>query len=79
MNIDYDPKQIKPFLNKLAKSRTVGKLKPLGLATESRFPADLRTRYKFMLSPMAQDDPAMFAIMGGTGKQSVDKLCIPHH
>ena len=65
LNIDYDPKQLKPFLKKLSKLEAVNKLKPIGLAHEARFPTKLRTKFKFMLSPMAQNDLKLFEIMGG--------------
>lgn len=41
------------------------RLKPLGMASEGKFPADLRMKFQFMLSPMAQDDSVMYKIMGG--------------
>lgn len=76
VNIDYDPKQLKPFLKMLVKKDSVGKIKPLGLANERNFPADLRTRFQFMLSPMAQDDPAMFAIMGGNSTKKASSSLV---
>ena len=45
VNIDYDPKQVKPFLKQLAKNDSVNNFRPLGLANESRFPADLRMQF----------------------------------
>ena len=34
VNIDYDPKQVKPFLKQLAKNDQVSNFRPLGLANE---------------------------------------------
>ena len=68
VNIDYDPRSVQPFLKKLAKAESVHNLKPLGLAHESHFPAELRAQFHFM-KPISQDDPTMFAIMGGRLKE----------
>ena len=70
VNIDYDPKQVKPFLKQLAKNDSLNNFRPLGLANESRFPAELRTQFQFMLGPMAQNDPTMFATMAGGRSQT---------
>ena len=81
VNIDYDPKQVKPFLQQLEKIKTVNSLRPLGLATESHFPADLRASFKYMLSPMAAEAPDIVKFMkgpkGGKGaSRAADKAFI---
>ena len=41
VNIDYQPKLLKPFLKQLAKNDYVCKTKPMGMAHERHFPPDL--------------------------------------
>ena len=76
VNVDYDSKQLKPFLKKLAKYDSLSKMKPLGLANESRFPPDLRIKYQYMLGPVVHQDTGMLQIMGGKndGTESESKI-----
>jgi len=74
VNVDYDPKQLKPFLKKLAKKDAINKMKPLGLANESHFPPDLRIKYQYMLAPVAQEDPDMLNIMGAPAADTTAKF-----
>ena len=65
VNVDYDSKQLKPFLKKLVHYDSINKMKPLGLANEANFPPDLRIKYQNMLGPVVHQDPEMMQIMGG--------------
>lgn len=70
LNVDYDPKQLKPFLKQLAKKDVTNKIQPLGLANESRFPTDLKIKYRFMLAPVINHDPSMLGIMSAQQSHS---------
>ena len=39
-------------------------MRPLGLANESKFPAELRIKYQLLLGPVIHEDPTMYNVMG---------------
>ena len=72
LNVAYDPQKLKPFLKQLAKKDAAHKMRPLGFANESRFPAELRIKYQFMLGPVIHEDPTMFNVMGHRNNNDTD-------
>ena len=70
INMEYDSRQLKPFMDKMKRFDKKRQLVPLGLATESKFPVELKTRFHFTLSPLAQSDPVILEVLGATKGQS---------
>lgn len=70
INMEYDSRQLKPFLEKMKRFDSKKKLVPLGLANERKFPVELKTRFHFTLSPLAQSDPVILDALGATKGQS---------